>query len=116
MGFLTKGINKVLGIERNIIPMGSPSKSKAYDRKVTYRQVVADHGMDPERVDVISDGDDVNIDASINDSKDITIMPKQKGGAVDFGEDVSACIIGYILDPASEDQKLWDKIEKYVNR
>lgn len=67
-------------LQRNVIPMGRPEIKKEYPKTATYRQVVKDAGMSPENVDVIADGDDVDLDSNINETADITIMPKQKGG------------------------------------
>lgn len=117
MGWLTKKVNQALGVDRNIIPMGRPETKKKYDGETPVRKIVQDMGMDPDRVDVIADGDDLRPDDKIGDKTDITIMPKQRGGSpFDLTEQVSTCVIACILDPSGEDKALWDKVDEYLSR
>lgn len=111
MGTLTRAVEGLF--KRNIIPMGRPQETREYSKKAKFSEVVRDAGMEPHRVDVVADGDDVDVNDKLGDCEDITLMPKQKGG-FDLLEALSPILLGAILDPENEDKELWDKIEKRV--
>lgn len=75
MAFLRKKEDK-----RNIIPMGRPMVEKDYSAETLAKDIAKGEGMDPDKVDIIADGQDIQPDDAIGTAKDITIMPKQKGG------------------------------------
>ena len=114
MGALTRLVEGA--IQRNIIPMGRPETQKGYPKTAKFSRVVRDAVMSPDSVDVIADGDDVEVDDEVGGYKDITIMPKQRGGQFELSESISALALGILLDPQREDQELWTKIEAVIRR
>ena len=112
MGILTRVIE---GAVREIVPMGRPETKKNYPSSTKVKDMVRDSGMDPNSVDVIGDGEDVDLDENIGDRTSFTILPKQKGGNEDdFGEEILQLLFGYILDPNEQDAELWDKLDRSI--
>ena len=109
MGILTKAVEGLF--KRRVIEMGNPQETRSYSKKAKFSEVVRDSKVDPSKVDVMADGEDVDVNDEVGDCEDITIMPKQKGG-FDLLEAISPILLGAILDPENEDPELWAKIEQ----